>query len=139
MDLIEVSENQNRHPWELSRTHCILRELRRLKIHGNVLDIGCGDSYFDRRLVSEHPDVTVYGVDINLKEEIHDGNLHALSDLSHLPDMKFDFILMMDVLEHIEDDVSYLKMISDKFVYGGGIYSSPFLRSSRSTLCTTSS
>ncbi len=120
MDLIEVSENQNRHPWELSRTHCILKELKKLKINGNVLDIGCGDSYFDRRLIAENPNLTVYGIDINLKEEIHEGNLHALNDLAHLPDMKFDFVLMMDVLEHIEDDGSYLKMISDKFVYGGG-------------------
>ena len=120
MDLSEVSENHNRHPWELSRTACILRQLKRLGIHGNVLDIGCGDSYFDRRLLAENPGLTVYGVDIYLKNEIHEGNLHAVSSLDLLPDMKFDFILMMDVLEHIEDDRGYLKEVTRKYLNGGG-------------------
>ena len=120
MDLIEVSENQNRHPWELSRTACVLSELKKLGIHGNVLDIGCGDSYFDRRLLRENPALSVYGVDINLKTELHDGKLHALNSLEHLPSMKFDFILMMDVLEHIEDDFSYLDKIRREYLNGGG-------------------
>lgn len=139
MDLSEVSENQNRHPWELSRTACILRQLKRLGIHGNVLDIGCGDSYFDRRLLAENPDLTVYGVDIYLKNEIHEGNLHAVSSLDLLPDMKFDFILMMDVLEHIEDDRGYLKEVTRKYLNGGGILSSPFRRSTPCTRCMTRS
>lgn len=116
MDLIEVSDNQNRHPWELSRTACVLKQLRKLGIHGNVLDIGCGDGYFDRRLLEECPGVTVYGMDIYLKDEIHEGNFHAVSSPEHLPDMKFDFILMMDVLEHIENDRTYLREIARKYL-----------------------
>ena len=127
MDLIEVSGNENRHPWELSRTKCILKQLKKLKIHGNVLDIGCGDSYFDRRLLAEFPNLTVYGVDINLKSEIHDGNFFALNSLEHLPEIKFDFILMMDVLEHIEDDKLYLENVCERYLSGGGVhfYNSP--------------
>ena len=69
MDLIEVSENPNRHPWELSRTSCIIQVLRSLNIHGNILDIGCGDSYFDHNLLKEDPELCIYGVDIFLKDE----------------------------------------------------------------------
>lgn len=148
MDLIEVSDNQNRHPWELSRTACVLKQLRKLGIHGNVLDIGCGDSYFDRRLLEECPGVTVYGMDIYLKDEIHEGNFHAVSSPEHLPDMKFDFILMMDVLEHIENDRTYLREIARKYLTadrvakngdeaGGGISSSPFRHSTPFIRCTT--
>ncbi len=108
MDLSEVSENQNRHPWELSRTRGILRVLDKLQIKGNVLDIGCGDSYFDRRMAERFPDVQVYGVDIYLQEELHEDRVHAVSSLERLPDCQFDYILMMDVLEHIEDDAAYL-------------------------------
>jgi len=111
MDLIEVSDNQNRHPWELSRTAMMLRQLKKLGIHGNVLDIGCGDSYFDRRLSEENPELDIYGVDIFLEKEMHEGRVHALSSLDHLPDIKFDYIIMMDVLEHIEDDRGYLRDI----------------------------
>lgn len=49
MDLSEVGNNQNRHPWELSRDRGILRVLEKMPMEGNVLDIGCGDSYFDRK------------------------------------------------------------------------------------------
>ena len=108
MDLIEVSSNQNRHPWELSRTRSILRILQKIKLKENILDIGCGDSYFDRRLAEHFPETTVYGVDINLKQELHEDRVHALKSTEHLPDCKFDCILMMDVLEHIEDDTAYL-------------------------------
>ncbi len=108
MDLSEVSANQNRHPWELSRTRGILRVLDKLHIKGMILDIGCGDSYFDRRLAENFPDVQVYGVDIYLLEELHEERVHAMNSLEHLPECQFDYILMMDVLEHIEDDAAYL-------------------------------
>lgn len=122
MDLIEVSDNQNRHPWELSRTAMVLKQLQKLNIHGKVLDIGCGDSYFDRRLLKEHPDIEVYGVDIYLEKELHEGNLHALNSLEHLPNVQFDFIIMMDVLEHIEDDKTYLKNIIQRLKSDGTVF-----------------
>ena len=51
MDLSERSDSPYRHPWELSRTEIILGELKKLKIHGKILDIGCGDRYFDKKLL----------------------------------------------------------------------------------------
>jgi SAM-dependent methyltransferase len=111
VDLIEVSNNENRHPWEISRIKCILTQLKKFKIQGTILDIGCGDSYFDKCLIKSEPNLTIYGVDINLTNEFHKKNLHALNSLNHLPNIKFDFIIMMDVLEHIEDDKSYLENI----------------------------
>lgn len=111
MDLIEVSRNPNRHPWELSRCRSILRMLEDLKLHGNVLDIGCGDSYFDRKLAERFPNVCVYGVDIYMKNELHEDRVHAVNSLEHLPDCKFNYIIMMDVLEHIKKDTEYLSDI----------------------------
>ena len=122
MDLIEVTENNNRHPWELSRTKCILKELAKLGINGNVLDIGCGDSYFDFQLLKQNPDLNVYGVDINLEKEFDEENIHAFNSLNHLPNIKFDFIIMMDVLEHIENDKGYLKDILEYLSSNGTIF-----------------
>lgn len=59
MDLSEVNENQNRHTWVLSRTHIVLNELKRIGVHGNVLDIGCGDVFFDRALIQAVPVLTI--------------------------------------------------------------------------------
>ena len=121
MDLSEISDNQNRHPWELSRTRCILRVLRDIGIKGNILDIGCGDSYFDKRLAEKFLDVEVYGVDIFLEKEMHEGRVHAVNSLERLPIDKFDYILMMDVIEHIEDGVAYLANILKYLKEGGKV------------------
>ena len=80
-------------------------------IRGKVLDIGCGDSYFDRQLANLFKDITIYGVDIYLKKEIHEERVHAVNSLEYLPDCKFDCIIMMDVLEHIKNDTEYLTNI----------------------------
>ena len=122
MDLIETSDNVNRHPWELSRTQKVISKLKKLGIKGNVLDIGCGDSYFDKRLAEAVPDVTVYGVDIFLTDEIHSERVHAVNSLEKLPDVRFDFILMMDVIEHIEDDIGYVKDIVNKLKDEGTVF-----------------
>jgi len=111
MDLIEVSNNTKRHPWELSRTKCIIKELETLGIKGKVLDIGCGDGYFDRKLIEKFPDIEVYGVDINLEHESNEGRLHFLNSLDSLPACQFEYIIMMDVLEHIKDDAGYLRQL----------------------------
>lgn len=123
MDLIEVSENKNRHPWELSRTKSIINQLEKLNITGNrkILDIGCGDSYFDRCLISSNPELEIYGVDINLKEEFYEKKIHGLNSFEHIPNIKFDFVIMMDVLEHIEDDKSFLNDIKSKYLKDDGI------------------
>lgn len=115
MDLIEVSDNQNRHPWELSRTECILKEIKKLPYAAKVLDIGCGDGYFDRRLIEHDKRVEeLYGVDVFLEEPYSDGKGVWLNKLEDLPaEKKFDIILMMDVLEHIENDKEYMDNIKN--------------------------
>ena len=70
-----------------------------------ILDIGCGDSYLDYKLIDEIPEIDkVYGIDIYAENEIKDGKYLVLNDYSKLKNKKFDTILMFDVLEHIEDD-----------------------------------
>lgn len=111
MDLVEKNQNTNRHPWELSRTDAILRELEKLNIRGDILDIGCGDHFFDHELVKKNNQIkSLWGVDINAKESIvTTGKEHYVNSYDELRDTKFDFILLMDVMEHIEDDILFLK------------------------------
>ena len=122
MDLIEVSNNHNRHPWELSRTHCVIKILRKYDISGCVLDIGCGDSYFDEQLVDQFDNVVVHGVDINLNHSFQSGRVCGFKDICELPaDVKYDCILMMDVLEHIEFDFGYLESLVNERLSDNGI------------------
>lgn len=110
MDLSEKSESQNRHPWEVSRMEMLLRELKDLKVYGKVLDIGCGDRYFDRKMLSKFPEITeIWGIDIYSKRNIHKGKENYVNSYEAIEGQKFNYVLMMDVLEHIEDDVLFMK------------------------------
>lgn len=114
MDLSETNQMAYRHPWELSRTDVLLKELEKLNIRGEVLDIGCGDGYFDKEIIKKFPLITnIWGVDVYAKRCVHQGREHYINSYKELEKnkKKFDFILMMDVLEHIEDDVDFLKKI----------------------------
>lgn len=111
MDLIESKkENVNRHPWELSRVECLIKEIKNYYVGNTVLDIGCGDSYLDYKLIDEIRNIDeMYGIDIYAKKDIKDGKYSVVNNYKKLNNKNFDMILMFDVLEHIEDDAHFLK------------------------------
>jgi hypothetical protein len=117
MDLIErVDENENRHPWEISRAENIFRIVEHNAKDCVYADIGSGDMYFARKL-SNITSKKVYCVDLNFSEEKVDGQIIQLIDTSKIPDGTVDCLLLMDVLEHVEDDTAFLgnilKMVKD--------------------------
>lgn len=89
-----------------------------------MLDIGCGDSYFDHELLHNFSGIEVYGVDIFLKDNelLKEEHYTTVNSLDNLPDEKFDLILMMDVLEHIEDDAKYLQAIKTRLADNGTLF-----------------
>lgn len=111
MDLVELSNGNNyRHPWELSRRDCIISEIKKYHKNGNILDIGCGDLYFDNCLVKEVKLINeLWGIDIYASKDRKKGICHWVNKYNKIKPKGFDTILMMDVLEHIEDDTNFLK------------------------------
>jgi 2-polyprenyl-3-methyl-5-hydroxy-6-metoxy-1,4-benzoquinol methylase len=112
MDLKEMTDNSNRHPWELSRAKAVSEILLHKNIH-SFADIGAGDAYFAKLLASNKK--VVYAIDNgypNDREE-QDGVV-LLNSLDSLPDKSVDCCIMMDVLEHIEDDRAFLKQATNK-------------------------
>jgi len=114
MDLIEGNIHHNRHPWELSHTKCLLSILRKY-ILNTVVDIGAGDRFFISKL---RPFISgeAYAIDVgyNQKSEIIDG-IHCLNNTLDIPKLNGSgAIIMMDVLEHIENDKSFLNEILEK-------------------------
>ena len=109
MDLIETDYGEIRHPWELSRFHCLSKEIQKYHKNGSVLDIGCGDSFFDRKLLKTDISIDeMYGIDVFLENSFDEDNYHVVNDYEQLNDKKFDTIIMFDVLEHIEKDDEFL-------------------------------
>jgi len=117
MDLVEKKKtHDNRHPWELSRTQCILNIL---KTHSprNVADIGAGDRFFTSKakgIISG----TLYAIDTGYteKSEIIDG-AHCFNCISAIP-KAVDAAILMDVLEHVYNDDAFLKEIFAKLSPG---------------------
>lgn len=88
-----------------------------------ILDIGCGDAFLVHQLSQDFPHINFIGVDINFTEELLESvrnnirtkNLKIFQKLDELEGTieKVDLILLLDVIEHIEDEISFLKSLQD--------------------------
>ena len=108
MDLKEQVQNPHRHPWELSRADMALSLLAVNGKRTRYADVGSGDLYFARRL-RDLTTVHVYAVDVNYAEEAHEDGIIACTDLRQVPSHSIDCAVLMDVLEHVKDDVGLLR------------------------------
>jgi len=119
MDLKETNIiHSRRHPWESARLKAIQRILTPEIFEGiNALDIGCGDGYISRGLFGDLQKKDVTAVDINLSDEwILElaGLAQGISYQREMPlEGKYDLVMLLDVLEHIESDKDFLAGIVD--------------------------
>ena len=127
MDLKELPTRAfARHPWEIVRADFFLRLLRR-RVTGEVisaLDIGSGDGYFAERLLASFPAVArLTCFDLAYDADWLQGKAAAdprLSFTATRPEGKYDLVLMLDVLEHVEDDQAVLHDAALSFLKPGG-------------------
>lgn len=133
MDIVEHNKfYTKRHPWELARLHILMQLLRahldpKKKYH--VLDIGCGDCFFTEALLKRWPNIYVTAIDTayNIKDaalkekEIGHPHFKLFNNLdaaeSHLITHEVHMVLLMDVIEHIQNDMEFLeKLHTSSFV-----------------------
>jgi hypothetical protein len=125
MDLVEAthvfSGEGTRHPWETARLDVARKLIAR---HGTlspgsvVIDIGCGDAFITASLAAEFPAARFYGVDSGFTNEWFSGaphhpNLTLLRSLDEVPrdSRAASLVLLMDVIEHIEDEGTFLNQL----------------------------
>ena len=118
MDLTEKTENIRRHPWELSRSYNVLKLMPK---NSNLVyaDIGAGDQYFTSKLL-QITSGNVFAIDNEYKDKrIAQDGIICLNDPSLIENNSIDCLLMMDVLEHIENETIFLCEGLDKLKANG--------------------
>jgi hypothetical protein len=128
MDLVERQGSSTRHPWEVARAEFFLRLLRReglLQQNGHWLDAGAGDAWFAGQLRRQLPaEATITCWDINYRPEdieaLSASTAQGMSVVAERPKERFDRVLMLDVIEHVEDDADFVAgAVSDLLADGG--------------------
>ena len=109
-----VSRVEDRHFWFAARRDVILSTLRHITAGNNgkrALDVGCGNGFMMAAL--EGSGLAMSGIDMHwsalarARARVH-GPLFCstATTLPFLPD--FDLVTLLDVIEHVDDDVSVL-------------------------------
>lgn len=137
MDIVELALAQqqlpNRHPWELARfeavKHLISTKLRySYESDGTILDIGSGDIFVTKKLAENFIKTKFLNVDTaytselikRLSENLKD-NILLYKSLENAASENHGFsnvVLLLDVIEHIDDDIGFLKYIQKSPLIG---------------------
>lgn len=126
MDLSEShheSPLSRSHPWEIARARFFVDTIAPLR-PARVLDVGSGDGFLVKRLLDRLPDASALAWDTSYTDDdvraLTAGRLTAVRTLA-LDEAagSFDVALLLDVLEHVEDDASLLRDVA-RLVRPGG-------------------
>ncbi len=115
-----------RHPWEEARLtyfSAVLKSYLKGKRNLKVLDIGAGDAWFAEQLSRQFPGSMTTCVDAHYDEEVMASLRHRRpSTLAFARDLaglgKHDLVLMLDVLEHVDDDRALLTHVVGQCLNG---------------------
>jgi hypothetical protein len=125
LDFKEVNQSvtTRRHPWELARIELIKKLIKESVPHEKplqVLEIGCGDVFVLENLSREFPAWSFVGTDVAfpdsfLNEYKHDRIAISKDTLEAVNKIKgpIDLVLLLDVVEHVADDLKFLKSIAN--------------------------
>ena len=129
-DMLELEVSADRPIGVASRSHALraLEKYGAARPGGVIMDVGCANGYMIEAIRASHPETEVVGCDYavppleKLAGRIPDVPLLQLDLVrSELPDAFCDGIVLLNVLEHIEDDMTALKQIH-RMLRTGGVF-----------------
>jgi len=125
MDILELKKTSflytQRHPWEVARAKIIHDLIKKNgKKFNHLLDVGSGDAYVLNQLcrhsVADNYTAIDTAYEPDIIEQIISTNTCTINFMSRLPDqmqLPPDLILLLDVIEHCENDATILEDIKN--------------------------
>jgi hypothetical protein len=128
MDLIERPGNVvRRHPWEVARVRFFVRLVERMGLTigtGSWLDVGAGDAWLAQQLRAVLPGgdrLVCWDVHYPMERPPDDlGSPAGIEFSATRPVGRFGGILMLDVIEHVQDDVAFVREVVEESLAPGG-------------------
>jgi 2-polyprenyl-3-methyl-5-hydroxy-6-metoxy-1,4-benzoquinol methylase len=121
MDLKEediLGNSVSEHWYYRSKLAALLRYTRHLDIR-SILDVGAGSGFFSKGLLRETNALQAICVDISYSTERKESlNGKPVEYRKSCGEADVDLVLMMDVLEHVDDDVALLRDYAEKVPVG---------------------
>jgi len=122
MDIRELQAHKynyiNRHPWELTRLKIIEYFLKKhAKGIDHLLDVGCGDAFVLKQLqykkVSKYYTAIDNAFTAEMQQQLIDESrgIHFYSSLPETLNPKSNCVLLLDVIEHCDNDAAVLQSI----------------------------
>ncbi len=124
MDLKEVEilgDNIQDHWYYVSKARAMCKFLNNIKVP-EVLDVGAGSGFFSRQLLDSGICDIAYCIDPYYEEEkTENHNGKELHFIKATDKSCQKLILMMDVIEHVPDDVAFIEAYAKRLEPGGKI------------------
>jgi SAM-dependent methyltransferase len=117
-----LDEIEESHWWFVGKRILLRSLLADIAPGGRMLDLGCGTGGILRDWMGTHRCVGVDRSALALQICSRRGfDVLARADLNHMPfgDDRFDAVLLVDVIEHLEDDVGFLDQAKRLVAPGG--------------------
>jgi len=136
MDLVEAIgrgfDDSVRHPWESARLEIVkklIAEHAPLDANAVVVDIGCGDTFVAESLGRAFPHATFYAIDTAFTDELiaryrsrsQLANVRLFRSLQEIEppiESRVSLILLMDVIEHVSDDIALMADLTSRSYVG---------------------
>lgn len=119
-------ELESRHWWFVARREIVLGVIAsHVQSGARLLDVGCGTGFFLDRARESYSTAGVDPSSIALamceRRRLEDVKQGSATDLSSLHGERFDLVTLLDVIEHVDDDISALQAARATLVPGGHI------------------